>query len=148
MKTRLLLALVGLTISFALPTSAQEQTAVDPETREQIEAIATQFVEAYNKHDAAALGALYTEDAIRMYDRMGGDVLVGREAIEKDFEGLFAASMPPLVRKTVQICSLDDWIVVISEYRGVVGMAGRFNEVISPCLRISRNTMAGWRSFS
>ena len=41
MKTRLLLALVELTISFALPTSAQEQTVVDPETRQHIEAIAT-----------------------------------------------------------------------------------------------------------
>jgi hypothetical protein len=46
MKTCLLLALVGLTVSFALPTSAEEQSAVDPETRQEIEAVSMQFVEA------------------------------------------------------------------------------------------------------
>jgi hypothetical protein len=61
-KTFLLLALVGPAISFALPTFAQEQSAVDPEAREEIEAVAMQFVEAYNKHDAAATAALYTQD--------------------------------------------------------------------------------------
>jgi hypothetical protein len=59
MKIHLLIALVGLAISFALPTFAQEQSAVDPETRQEIEAVAMQSVEAYNKHDAAAIAALY-----------------------------------------------------------------------------------------
>ena len=62
MKTYLLLALVGLTFSFALPTFAQEQSAVDPETRQKIEAVGMQVVEAYNKHDAAAIAALYTPE--------------------------------------------------------------------------------------
>ena len=35
MKMRLLLALVGLAISFAVPTFAQEQNPVDPEVRQQ-----------------------------------------------------------------------------------------------------------------
>ena len=37
MKTRTALALTGLAISFPLPTLAQEQNAVDPEVRQQIE---------------------------------------------------------------------------------------------------------------
>jgi len=37
MKTRTALALTGLAISFPLPTFAQEQNAVDPEARHQIE---------------------------------------------------------------------------------------------------------------
>jgi hypothetical protein len=48
------LTLIWLAISLALPTFAQEQSAVDPETRQEIEAVAMQFVEAYSKHDAAA----------------------------------------------------------------------------------------------
>jgi hypothetical protein len=36
MKTRLLVPLVGLAISFAFPNFAQEQNAVDPEVRQQI----------------------------------------------------------------------------------------------------------------
>jgi hypothetical protein len=69
MKMRFALALVGFAISFALPIYAREQSAVDPETRQEIEAAATQFVEAYNKHDAAAIAALYTLDAVRVFDR-------------------------------------------------------------------------------
>ena len=66
MKKRLLVPLVGLAISFALPTFALEQSAVDPKTRQEIEAVGMQFVEAYNKHDAAAVAALYTHDAVRV----------------------------------------------------------------------------------
>ena len=104
-----LLTLAGLTISFALPTFAQEQSAVDPKTRQE-------FVEAYNKHDAAATAALYTQDAVRVKDWSGGDLLVGREAIEKGFEKEFAASFPPLVRKLVQMYAIEDRILYISEY--------------------------------
>jgi hypothetical protein len=58
MKKQLLYALVGLAIGFAMPTFAQEQTTVDPEVRQQIEAAYMKFAEAFNKHDAAA----YLED--------------------------------------------------------------------------------------
>ena len=40
MKMRLLLTLAGLAFSFALPTFAQEENTVDPEVRQQIEAVA------------------------------------------------------------------------------------------------------------
>ena len=83
MKTCLLLALVGLTISFALPTSAQQQSAVDPQTRQEIEAVGMQWGEAYNKHDAAAVAALYTQNAIRVEDGKGGLFVDGRVAIMK-----------------------------------------------------------------
>ena len=39
MKMRLLLTLIGLAVSFAVPICAQEQNTVDPEMRQQIEAI-------------------------------------------------------------------------------------------------------------
>jgi hypothetical protein len=63
MKIRLLLTLAGLAIWFTVPTFAQQQSAVDPEVRQQIEAL-VKGDEAYNKHDAAALAAGYTEDAV------------------------------------------------------------------------------------
>ena len=40
MKTRLLGALVGLAISFALPTFAQQTNTPDPQLREQLLALA------------------------------------------------------------------------------------------------------------
>ena len=83
MKTCLLLTLVWLPISFALPTFAQEQNTVDPEVRQQIKAVATQYAEAYNKHDAAAVAALYTQNAIRVEDGKGGLFVDGPVAIMK-----------------------------------------------------------------
>jgi hypothetical protein len=63
MKTRLFV-LAGLAIGFALPTFAQEQKTVDPETRQQIEAALMKFQEAFNKHDAAAIADLFALDAV------------------------------------------------------------------------------------
>jgi sensor domain CHASE-containing protein len=47
MKMRLLLALIGPAISFAVPVLAQEQNTVDPEVRQQIEAATMNIEEAY-----------------------------------------------------------------------------------------------------
>jgi ketosteroid isomerase-like protein len=66
MKTRLLATLVGLATSFAVPTSAQEKDTVDPQTRQEIEAVDTKLDEAIDKNDSAAAAALFTEDAILM----------------------------------------------------------------------------------
>jgi len=43
MKMRLLPALAGLAIGFALPTFAQQKDTVDPEIRQQIEAAHMKF---------------------------------------------------------------------------------------------------------
>ena len=66
MKIRLLVTLAGLAFGFALPTFAQEQNAVDPQVRQQIEAILMKFEEAYNKYDAAAMAALHAQDAVEV----------------------------------------------------------------------------------
>jgi uncharacterized protein (TIGR02246 family) len=120
MKTHLLGALVGLAISFALPIFAQEQSAVDPKTRQEIEAVLMQIGEAYNKHDAAAVAALYTHDAVRVDNPsgFGRALIVGRKAIEKlletDFTGSWSSS--PRVGKLVQIYAFEDSIASISEW--------------------------------
>ena len=49
MKIRLLLALAGLVFGSVLPILAQEQRAVDPQDRQQIEAVFMKLQEAYNK---------------------------------------------------------------------------------------------------
>jgi len=86
MKTRLLGALVGLAISFALPTFAQQTNTPDPQLRQRYIALAKKYDDALNKNDAAAVAALFTEDGVYMSDR--GPV-VGREAIEKWHADLF-----------------------------------------------------------
>jgi len=91
MKMRLF-ALVGLAISLALPTFAQEKETVDPKIIEQLDADGKKYDEAINNNDAAAVAALFTEDAVFVTD---AGVLYGRQAVEKQhaewFKGAHAS---------------------------------------------------------
>jgi ketosteroid isomerase-like protein len=86
MKIRLVVALVGLAISFALPAFAQQKDAADPQIRQQIDALAKKLDEAFNDNDAAAAAALFTEDGIFVTPQ---GPIYGREAIEKYYAELF-----------------------------------------------------------
>jgi ketosteroid isomerase-like protein len=57
-----------LAISLALPTFAQQKETVDPKIIEQLDALSKKFDEAFNNNDAAAVAALFTEDAIWVVD--------------------------------------------------------------------------------
>src|SRR6516162_2081163 len=87
MKIHLILTIAGLAISFALPTFAQEKdAAVDPQIVQQLHAIGKKSDEAFLKGDAAALAALYTEDAVYVTDT---GPIRGRHAIEKCYADRF-----------------------------------------------------------
>jgi uncharacterized protein (TIGR02246 family) len=76
-----------LAISFAFPTFAQEKdAAVDPQIVQQLHAIGKKSDEAFLKGDAAALAALYTEDAVYVTNR---GPIRGRQAIEKYYADRF-----------------------------------------------------------
>ena len=76
MKIRLILVFVGLAISFALPAFTQQKDAADAPRVQQrdllgvVEAIGEfgdlhrKLDEAYDKNDAAAVAALFTEDGL------------------------------------------------------------------------------------
>ena len=88
MKARLLVALLGLAISFASPTSAQEQSAVDPEVRQQIEAAVKKQEEAYNKYDAAACADGFMQHAIEVLEWSSASATgaaIGRKEIEERY---------------------------------------------------------------
>jgi ketosteroid isomerase-like protein len=86
MKIRSVVALAGLAISFVLPVLAQEKDSVDPKTAEQLKALSKKTDEANNNNDAAALAALYTEDAVLVTDT---GPIYGRESIEKHYADVF-----------------------------------------------------------
>jgi len=86
MKTRLVGALVGLAISFALPVFGQQTNTPDPQLRQELLALAKKFDDAFDNNDPAALGALFTEDAV-MVEQSGP--IYGREAIQKHWEDVF-----------------------------------------------------------
>jgi ketosteroid isomerase-like protein len=64
MKMRLLLALVGLTIGFVVPVFAQEKEEVNPRILAAIQANDKAYDDAFNKHDAAGIAALFSENAV------------------------------------------------------------------------------------
>ena len=86
MKVPLVVALIGLAISFALPAFAQQKDRVDPQLREALVAYNKKEDEAWNNNDAVALAALYTEDAVVVTET---GTIYGREAIEKRWADLF-----------------------------------------------------------
>lgn len=116
MNIRLLSALAGLAIAFAVPAVAEEQNTVDPEVRQQIEAAHMKFVEAFNQHDAAAMAALFTFDAVQMLDWGEGGTFSGQQAIEKNYAIDFASSPPEFSEKLIQVYAIGDKISAISEW--------------------------------
>ena len=114
MKIRSVLALVGLAISFALPTFAQQKDAVDPEVRQQIEALLMKFGEAFNKHDPAAIAALYTQNAIRL-ESWWSEGALGQQAIEKSYADMLASMPGEFVGQVVQVYAIGNDMCVITK---------------------------------
>jgi uncharacterized protein (TIGR02246 family) len=79
MRIRHLLAIVGFVFGLALPTFAQQKDTVDPQVAEQVRALTARYDDAFNKSDATALGALFSEDAV--FSGLHGRYK-GRQAIE------------------------------------------------------------------
>ena len=91
MKRRLVVSIVGLAISFALPTYAQQKDLADPQTTQKILAIGKAFDEAHSDNDAAVVAALYTRDAV--LDTSEGPI-IGRQAIHKYYTDLVPVVAP------------------------------------------------------
>ena len=87
MKKRLVVPLVGLAISFALPTYAQQKDVADPQTTQKILALMKAVNEAQNNNDPAARAALYTRDAV--FVTPDGGPIIGRQAIRKWFTDVY-----------------------------------------------------------
>jgi uncharacterized protein (TIGR02246 family) len=128
MKNRSLLPLIGLAITLAVSVLAQDKEEVKPfpfnpipagpQLVQQIEAINEKFDEAFNKHDATAVGALYTANAVQSTPQGS---FSGREAIEGYMTDLFQRHNPTdRVTKMSNVyafggdlCALGGWAVTI-----------------------------------
>ena len=101
MKIRSVVPLVGLAISFALMTFAQQKETADPRTAQQRDLLGVAEAldefgefhqaldEAYNKNDAAAVAALFTKDALLVEP---DGMFTGRQDIEKRYADTFQRS--------------------------------------------------------
>jgi uncharacterized protein (TIGR02246 family) len=89
MKIRLVVALAGLAMSFALPAFAQQKNTMDPKIEQQIRTLAAKYDEAINKQDAAGVAALYTQDGIGQIPESKVSAGHGRQGIEKAYARWF-----------------------------------------------------------
>ena len=103
MKMRFLLTLAVLAIGFTLPIFAQEANLPDPQLRDALATLTKKIDDAYIKGDAAALAALYTEDATLL--RSDGAPIYGRDAIEQYWRARFQQGQFPLSVNRSAICA-------------------------------------------
>jgi uncharacterized protein (TIGR02246 family) len=89
MKKCLVVPLVGLAISFAVPTYAQQKDLADPQTTQKILAGMKPASETHNNLDAAVYAAIYARDAVFLTP---DKPIIGRQAIQKWFTDFFQQS--------------------------------------------------------
>ena len=141
MKTRLLGALVGLAINFAVPTFAQEKEEANPflyrailatpQLAQQLDPINSQWDEALNRHDAVAVAAFYTAKAI-LVSPLG--IFSGRDAIEKHFTDVFQRFNPSdqlgkisyVYAFADDLCAIGGWTVTYNPGRPRPVQAGGY----------------------
>jgi ketosteroid isomerase-like protein len=115
MKMRLVvaIAIVGLTMGFGLPSIAQDKNTVDPQVRQQIEAVSMKFQEAYNNRDIAAIAALQTQNAVELRSWQG--LASGREAIVQRFAADFGANLGKKVNTITGLYPIGNAICQIAD---------------------------------
>lgn len=124
-------ALVGVLLLCGCSKPAE--TVPEPDTQDaqtSIQDLAAKWAKAYNDHDRAAVGALYTGDARLMLH--GSGTISGRAAIEDFWAGDFTVDNPLTLLDVTNSVTGSDMMLVHGNYR-VVGRengdelgAGRF----------------------
>ena len=110
---RSLLALAGLVFGFAWLGLGQEQNTVDPEVRQQIEAVVKKHEQAYNEYDATAFAAGFMQYAVEMSP---GGMARGRQEIKERYAPELAAHARKQSFKLVQVCAIGDDICAMWEF--------------------------------
>ena len=100
-------------MGFALPSIAQNKNTVDPQVRQQIEAVSMKFQEAFNNRDTATIAAIFAQDAIEIRSWQG--LTFGRQAIEKRFEADFATNPGKMVNTLVELYPIGNAICEIAD---------------------------------
>ena len=114
MKIRLVVTLAGLAVGFASPVFAQQKDTVNPRIVQQRDLLGDAKAlgefnvlwmkenEAFNKNDASAVAALFTEDGILVAP---DGWFLGRQAIEKRYADTFQRW--PIATFSGQHCQLN-----------------------------------------
>jgi uncharacterized protein (TIGR02246 family) len=107
MKRRLLAA-AGLVLGLTASASAQDkngQCTGSEDACRQVAMAIRDFENAFNKHDAASIASLFSEDAVLLPE---GPMLSGRDAIQKFYAGALDAGLTGLVFNVKETHILSD----------------------------------------
>lgn len=113
MKFRLLLTLAGLITGFCDPVRAQEKNTVDPQVRQQIEALNRQYDEAFNQNDAEAVAALFRADTVEAGPE---EAASGQQEIEERYKILFESHPNGYSTKLDQVYAIGSRICALAEW--------------------------------
>ncbi len=91
---------LALALLFIVGCAAPQQDTTD-EARTGIEATNAQFMAAFSEGDAAGVAACYTEDA--QFMPPNGEIVRGREGIQKALQGLIDAGIKGIQLETVEV---------------------------------------------
>lgn len=136
MKTRVLLALAGSLICVIASTLALSgDLAGNTGALEHLNALSMKLEAAVNEQDAAALAALFTQDAVCVTSR---GVLSGRPAIEEGFRNYLQGSPPSShILQTDQLhsigseaWSIGQWWKTVQNPTGPIFMSGYWSAII------------------
>jgi uncharacterized protein (TIGR02246 family) len=89
MNIRLPLALAGFALGLVLPTFAEQKNTADQKVEQQIRALAQEYDDAINRHDAVAVAALFTQDGVGQIPESKVSAGHGRQGIEKAYAHWF-----------------------------------------------------------
>jgi ketosteroid isomerase-like protein len=98
--------------------SAEEQSKVDPQVRQKIEALMMKFQEAFNSRDTATIATLQNEDMIEVRSwpkANNGGLASGREALKTRVEADFATNPGKMVNKLVQLYPIGNALCEITD---------------------------------
>lgn len=116
---RVALATFILTLPVLLFVSCERAPEDTAEVRQAIEAIIKQYADAYNRGDAAAFAALYTEEARLLPPN--GPMIVGREAIQNSQQSDFDTGVSgDLQLTTLEVRVARDLAYEIGEYTSTI----------------------------
>ena len=132
MKIRCLLVLVGLAMSFALPTFAEQNDTAGPRIVQQRDLLGIpdalavfgelsgKLDDAYNNKDAEAAAALFREDAVLVTP---DGMVFGRQAIEKRYADTFQRW--PITdflsrRDRLRLNAIDNAVWSVGEWSGTL----------------------------
>lgn len=111
---RVALATLLLTMPVLLFVSCETAPQDSAEVRQAIEAVNTQFADAVRRGDAAAVAALYTEEARLLPPN--GQTLVGSEAIQNFFQSNIDAGLSDLQLTILEVGVARDLAYEIGQY--------------------------------